>query len=166
MKMNKSIFNGLLAWYQSDFKGAIPFSASFWKMNKMNRFQWNQLISRNNWNEQILTNFQKIAFYRSVHLCGKLHIFIKWTDFKQFLWHNALTRTLQIDRFSRDFLLDIKRDTFGGKYQFFQPNAVPFSVKWTDFQWFLATDFKREPSTVWCTSIIKSPDFNEIKEND
>ena len=25
-------------------------------------------------------------------------------------------------------------------------------------------DFKREPSTVWCTCIIKSPDFNEIKE--
>ena len=29
---------------------------------------------------------------------------------------------------SRDFLLDIKRDTLGEKYQFFQPNAIPFSV--------------------------------------
>ena len=28
------------------------------------------------------------------------------------------------------------------------------------FQWI----FKREPHTVWCTSIIKSPDFNDIKE--
>ena len=26
------------------------------------------------------------------------------------------------------------------------------------------SDFKREPSTIWCTCIIKSPDFNEIKE--
>ena len=33
-----------------------------------------------------------------------------------------------MNRFSRDFLLDIKRDTFGEKYQFFQSNAIPSSV--------------------------------------
>ena len=25
-------------------------------------------------------------------------------------------------------------------------------------------DFKREPSTVWCTCIVKSPDFSEITD--
>ena len=36
---------------------------------------------------------------------------------------------------SRDFLLDIKRHTLGGKYQFFQSNAIPFSVSiLRDFQ--------------------------------
>ena len=117
--------------------------------------------------------FQGIACSRLVYLNENFYIFIKWTDFKQFLWTNALTRTLQIDRFSRDFLLDIKRDTFGGKYQFFQPNAIPFSVKWTDFKWFLAWFQRRhipfgekyqffQPNAIPFS--VKWTDFNEIKE--
>ena len=33
----------------------------------------------------------------------------------------------QNEQISRDFLLDIKRDTVCEKYQFFQPKAIPFS---------------------------------------
>ena len=62
----------------------------------------------------------------SVHLCGKLHIFIKLPDFNEIK---------EMNRFQSNY-----------RFQWFQGN------------------FKREPSTVWCTSIIKSPDFNEIKE--
>ena len=40
-----------------------------------------------------------------------------------------------MDRFSSDFLLYIKRATFGEKYQFLQSNAIPFSVSFLmDFQ--------------------------------
>ena len=41
-------------------------------------------LSSGHQNEEIsviLSYFQKRAFYRSVHLCGKLHISIKWPDF-------------------------------------------------------------------------------------
>ena len=56
---------------------------------KMNRFQWNQLISRNNWNEQILTNFQKRALYRLQILHRKLSIFkrfLAWYQKRYFWW--------------------------------------------------------------------------------
>ena len=69
----------------------ISFAVSSQKIvyfHKMNRFQWNQLISRNNWNEQILTNFQKTAFYRLLYLSEILQKSTKWTDFKGFLaWY-------------------------------------------------------------------------------
>ena len=139
----------------------------------MNRFQRKWPFSR----DCLLgTNQISKEPYRLVSLLRNLWIFTKWTYFTDFtekyqisclipirfqrslLWRKTVilpikccTVQCQMDRFSRDFLLDIKRVTFGEKYQFFQPNAIPFSVKWTDFKGFLATNFKREPSTVWCT---------------
>ena len=58
--MKISIFNRFLAWYQSDFKGAIPFSAS---LSKIMDFKENDLFQENEQNE---------------------HISVKWTDFKGF----------------------------------------------------------------------------------
>ena len=43
-----------------------------------------QQISRNDWNEQILTNFQKRAFYHLLYLSEILPKWLKWTDFKDF----------------------------------------------------------------------------------
>ena len=43
-----------------------------------------------------------------------------------------------------DFLLDIKRHTFGEKYQFFQLNAVPFSVFHSNIIDFKETDLFQE----------------------
>ena len=40
----------------------------------------------------------------------------------------ALSIGHQNEQISSDFLLGFKRATFGGKYQFFQTNAVPFSA--------------------------------------
>ena len=53
------------------------------------------------------------------------------------------------------------------KYQIltnFQERVLYRSVSNDRFSRYFLPDFKREPSTIWCTSIIKSPDFNEIKE--
>ena len=42
----------------------------------------------------------------------------------------ALSIGHQTEQISSDFLLGFKRATFGGKYQFFQANAVPFGVSY------------------------------------
>ena len=46
-------------------------------ISKIMDFKENDLFQEKEQNEQILSNFQGRVLYRSVHLCGKLHIFIK-----------------------------------------------------------------------------------------
>ena len=90
----------------------------------MNKFKENEqfsvVLSSGHQNE----HFQEIACSRLVYLNENFYIFIKWTDFSEISWSQEITN----EQISRDFLLDIKRHTFGEKYQFFQPNALPFGV--------------------------------------
>ena len=69
------------------------------------------------------SNFPKRAFHRLVYLS---EILPKNEQNEQILsnfFEIRLSKDLPNDRFSRDFLLDIKRVTFGEKYQFFQSKS-------------------------------------------
>ena len=46
----------------------------------------------------------------------------------KYMHFKALPIGHQNEQISSDFLLGFKRAIFGGKYQFFQTNAVPFTV--------------------------------------
>ena len=81
----------------------------------------------------------------------------------KYMHFKALSIGHQNEQISSDFLLGFKGATFSDKYQFFQSNAIPFSVSiLMDFQ---KTAFYRLVYLHGTLSIfIKSPDFNEIKE--
>ena len=112
-------------WKITYFSNQRPyrFTASLWKITyfhqrasyrlqfkskKIVRFSVKLQIPRKLKIYQILTNLQKRAFYRLLYLS---EILPEWTDFNetmkikeisdfmQFLWHNALTRTFQMNNF-------------------------------------------------------------------
>ena len=79
MKLN--IFNRFLAWNQSDFKGAFPFTMT---VSKIMDFKENDLFQENEQNEQILSNFKERVLYRSVCFFQILWILRKLTNFGDF----------------------------------------------------------------------------------
>ena len=75
----------------------------------------------------------------------------------------ALPLGHQNEQISSDFLLGFKGATFGEKYQFFQSNAIPFSVSiLRDFQKraLYRLQFLHRKLSIF----TKSPDFNEITD--
>ena len=77
----------------------------------------------------------------------------------KFLYFHKLNRFSWNLAFSRDFLLDIKRDTFDGKYQFFQSKAIPFSAYFNEIK--EITDF----SEITDSKEIKDiSDFNQFSK--
>ena len=139
-------------------------------------------------------NFQKRALYRLQILHRKLSIFIKWTDFHEnqhfqeiiclilirfqrsytvqchymknclFLSNHQISVKLQISRKLKIYQILANFPKRAFYHVLYLSEILPQWLKWTDFKGFLATNFKRESHTVCCTSIIKSPDFKEIKE--